>query len=70
MEKKSKAHANRITLEEIEKFHAKVTATPEASRAFLMRAGIVDKDGNFTAPYRKTKGSDKEISYRWGYERQ
>ena len=29
----------------------RVTATPESSRAFLQRAGILDKKGNLTPMY-------------------
>jgi hypothetical protein len=46
-------------------YSAKLLATPGASRDFLMRAGIVDAEGNLTEPYRPTGNEDDEISYRY-----
>jgi hypothetical protein len=49
----------------IRAYSAKLLATPGASRDFLVRAGIVDKDGNLTELYRPTGNEDDEITYRY-----
>ncbi|MDR1455652.1 MAG: hypothetical protein LBJ01_08375 [Tannerella sp.] len=51
-------------IKDIRSFSKKLD-TPEKAREFLMSAGIVDKDGNLTEPYRPTGNEEDEISYRY-----
>lgn len=53
---------NQIKSSEIRKFTAEVTSSPVASRKFLQRAGILNKNGTIAAPYREDKS---KISYRY-----
>jgi len=52
---------NRITIEEVRAYKAKITSSKEASLKFLEQAGII-KDGELTPPYREDKN---RISYRY-----
>ncbi|MDR2040710.1 MAG: hypothetical protein LBP98_00110 [Tannerella sp.] len=50
---------------DIKTYSEEALNTPEKSRAFLMRAGIVDENGELTEPYRPTGNEEDEISYRY-----
>jgi hypothetical protein len=52
-------------IKDIKAYSKEVLNTPEKSRAFLVRAGIVDESGELTEPYRPTGNEENEISYRY-----
>ncbi len=60
MAKKNISLNNRISIADIQAHRKEVTLSAKASFDFLKGAGIIDKKGNLTTPYKESE----ELSYR------